>query len=198
MKKLLYVIAFLFVVGVLAGPKDSNTSARLASNASAQTYGGASQVSSAITLTGAFRLAWLLPRIFRLTGSRAIRAGKCVKKWTVVGKLERELISTQPNSDGCKLDERQIVCREFVVSGRDPPTLLDLVEGPFDQIARAVQIRLKRHARPTYRSSALPRLTGGQRLHYRVPDASSSPAHEAIVASRVWPIILRQVAPRCT
>jgi hypothetical protein len=46
MKKLLYVIAFLFVVGVLAGPKDSNTSARLASNASAQTYGGASQVSS--------------------------------------------------------------------------------------------------------------------------------------------------------
>jgi hypothetical protein len=39
MKKLLYVIAVLFVVGVLAGPKDSNTSARLTS---AQTYGGAS------------------------------------------------------------------------------------------------------------------------------------------------------------
>jgi hypothetical protein len=45
MKKILYVIAFLFVVGVLAGPKDSNTSARLASSASAQTY-GATQSSS--------------------------------------------------------------------------------------------------------------------------------------------------------
>ena len=31
-----------------------------------------------------------------------------------------------------------------------------------------------------------------------VPDASLSPAHEAIVASRLWPIVLWQVAPRCT
>ena len=32
-----------------------------------------------------------------------------------------------------------IVGREFVVSGRDTPTLLDLVEKPFDQVARAIQ-----------------------------------------------------------
>jgi hypothetical protein len=33
-------------------------------------------------------LGWLLPRISKLTGSRAIKAGKCVKKWTVVGRLD--------------------------------------------------------------------------------------------------------------
>jgi hypothetical protein len=31
-----------------------------------------------------------------------------------------------------QLDERQIVCREFAVSGRDTPTLLDPDEEPFD------------------------------------------------------------------
>src|ERR1700738_1002868 len=43
----------------------------------------------------------------------------------------------------------------------------------------------------------LPRaiVSGGQRLHDLVPDASLSPAHETIVASRVGPIGLRQVAP---
>jgi hypothetical protein len=98
------------------------------------------QAVAATTSTGVSRLDWLLPRISKLTGSRAIKAGKCVKKWTVVGKLGRGLISAQPNSDRCKHDERQIVCREFVVSGRDTPTLLDLVEEPFEQIARAIQI----------------------------------------------------------
>ena len=33
-----------------------------------------------------------------------------------------------------------IVGREFIMSGRDAPTLLDLIEEPFDQIAIAVQI----------------------------------------------------------
>jgi hypothetical protein len=37
----------------------------------------------------------------------------------------------------------QIVGREPVISGRGTPTLLDLVEGPFDQVACAVQIRAK-------------------------------------------------------
>ena len=37
--------------------------------------------------------------------------------------------------------EGQIVGREFVVSGRDTPTLLDLVEEPFDQVPCAIQIR---------------------------------------------------------
>jgi hypothetical protein len=31
--------------------------------------------------------------------------------------------------------------RELVISGRDAPTLLDLVEEPFDQVARAIQKR---------------------------------------------------------
>src|ERR1700737_2211536 len=38
-------------------------------------------------------------------------------------------------------------------------------------------------------------VSGGQRFHDLVPDASLSPAHEAIVASRVWPIVLWKVAP---
>jgi hypothetical protein len=40
-----------------------------------------------------------------------------------------------------ELDERQIVGREFVVPGRDTPTLLDLVEEPFDQVPRTIQMR---------------------------------------------------------
>jgi hypothetical protein len=35
------------------------------------------------------------------------------------------------------LMKAEIVGRKFVVSGRDTPTLLDVVEEPFDQIARA-------------------------------------------------------------
>src|SRR6476620_12664212 len=58
-----------------------------------------------------------------------------------VDDLGRGLISTQPNSDACEFDERQIVGCELVISGRDTPTLLDLVEEPFDQVARAIQIR---------------------------------------------------------
>ena len=56
-------------------------------------------------------------------------------------RLGRGLISTQPNADGCELDEGQIVDREFVISGRDATALLNLVEEPFDQVARAIQIR---------------------------------------------------------
>src|SRR5258708_29930652 len=41
-------------------------------------------------------------------------------------------------------------------------------------------------------------VSGGKRFHDLVPDASLSPAHKAIVASRVWPIVLWQVAPWCT
>jgi hypothetical protein len=33
-----------------------------------------------------------------------------------------------------------MVGRKFVVSGRDTPTLLDLVEEPFDQVARTIQM----------------------------------------------------------
>jgi hypothetical protein len=55
--------------------------------------------------------------------------------------LGRGLISTQPNADGCELDEGQIIGCQLVISSRDTPTLLDLVEEPFDQVARAVQVR---------------------------------------------------------
>ena len=37
-----------------------------------------------------------------------------------------------------EIDEGQMVGRELVISGRDTPRLLDLVE-PFDQLARAEQ-----------------------------------------------------------
>src|SRR3954453_13645959 len=55
--------------------------------------------------------------------------------------LGRGLISAYPNSDGCEFDERQIVGCEFVISGRATPTLFDLVEEAFDQVARPIQIR---------------------------------------------------------
>ena len=41
-------------------------------------------------------------------------------------------------------------------------------------------------------------MTGRQRFHDPVPDASLPPAHEAIVASGAGTIVLRQVAPRGT
>src|ERR1700736_3318016 len=65
--------------------------------------------------------------------------------------------STQPNSDLCEFDERQIVGCELVISGRDTSALLDLVEEPFDEIARTIQIRAEadRVAQP-------PRLSGGR------------------------------------
>jgi len=53
--------------------------------------------------------------------------------------LGRGLISTQPNSDWRQFDERQIVGCELVISGRDTPTLLDLIEEPFDQVARTTR-----------------------------------------------------------
>src|SRR6516162_3584257 len=56
-------------------------------------------------------------------------------------ELGRGLISTQPNAGGCELDEGQIIGCQLVISGRDTPTLLDLVEEPLDQVVRAVQIR---------------------------------------------------------
>jgi len=36
--------------------------------------------------------------------------------------------------DASFLDEGQVIDYEFVVSGRDTPALLDLVEEPFDQV----------------------------------------------------------------
>jgi hypothetical protein len=50
-------------------------------------------------------------------------------------------ISAQPNSNWCEFDERWIVGCEFIIPGRDTPPLFDLVEEPFDQVSRAVQIR---------------------------------------------------------
>ena len=38
-------------------------------------------------------------------------------------------------------DEGKIIDCQLVISSRDTPTLLDLVEEPFDQVARAVQVR---------------------------------------------------------
>ena len=52
--------------------------------------------------------------------------------------LGRGLISAQPNSDRCEFDEHQIVSCELVIPGRNTPTLLDLVEEPFDQVPCAI------------------------------------------------------------
>jgi len=34
------------------------------------------------------------------------------------------------------------------------------------------------------------------RIHHAIPDACLAPAVEAIVGARVWPVSLRQIAPR--
>ena len=52
--------------------------------------------------------------------------------------LPRSQIRIDPS-----LDEGQIVGREFVISGHNTPTLLDVVEELFDQVTRTVQIRAK-------------------------------------------------------
>ena len=41
------------------------------------------------------------------------------------------------------MDEGEVVGRELVVASCDPPTLLDLVEEPLNEVARAVQVRAK-------------------------------------------------------
>jgi hypothetical protein len=61
----------------------------------------------------------------------------------MIENLGRGLISTQPNAYGCELNEGQMIGCQLVISCRDTPTLLDLVEEPFDQVARAVQYGLK-------------------------------------------------------
>jgi hypothetical protein len=37
--------------------------------------------------------------------------------------------------------EGNVVRREFVIARRDPPTLFDPIEEPFDQVARTMEIR---------------------------------------------------------
>ena len=39
------------------------------------------------------------------------------------------------------MNEGQVVGRKFVVTRRDPPTLFDPIEEPFDQVARTVEVR---------------------------------------------------------
>ena len=62
-------------------------------------------------------------------------------------------------------DERRLVDCEFVASGRDTPTLFDLVEEPFDQVARAIS-NLTKEADPilaaTYRQSSMMYTPGRQ------------------------------------
>lgn len=55
------------------------------------------------------------------------------------GGLGRELISSQPDPDGCELDTGVVVFRVLVVADRDSPEVLDLVEEALDETAVAVQ-----------------------------------------------------------
>jgi hypothetical protein len=55
--------------------------------------------------------------------------------------------------DGCDLDEGEIVGCELVVAGGYTTTLLDLVEEPFDQVSRSVEIRAEADSRKDGRPS---------------------------------------------
>jgi len=62
------------------------------------------------------------------------------KHQNISAVLGRGLVNAQPQPYRRKLDEREVVGREFVVPRRDTPTVLDLVEEPLDQISRAVKM----------------------------------------------------------
>src|SRR6266849_5656639 len=82
--------------------------------------------------------------------------------------------------------------RELVISGRDTPTSLDLVEEPFDQVPRAVQMRADadRVFAIWFRLNSRevsPGAGGGTRTHTTLPSrdfkslASTSSATSALV-----------------
>jgi hypothetical protein len=58
----------------------------------------------------------------------------------------------------------------FVVSGRDTPTLLDLVEEPFNQVSGAIQIRAK--ADRVFAISFRPDVSPCSLLAGKLPDPS--------------------------
>ena len=49
----------------------------------------------------------------------------------------------QPNADARELDEGEVVGREFVVSSRDAPALLDLIGESLDPVPRSVKVGAK-------------------------------------------------------
>jgi hypothetical protein len=56
-------------------------------------------------------------------------------------RLERGLVNAEPQPYGCELNESLVVDRKCVVSRRDPPTLFNPVEEPFDQVACTIEVR---------------------------------------------------------
>lgn len=82
-------------------------------------------------------------------------------------RLGRGLINSQPQPDCCKLNEGEVIGREFVVGSRNATTLLDLVEEPLNQISGAIEVeqasdevhRVGPHCfRPRARLATSPRL----------------------------------------
>ena len=51
------------------------------------------------------------------------------------------LTRRQPQSDGRKLNEGKVIGGKLVVARRDPTTLLDPIEEPFDPVAGTIKIR---------------------------------------------------------
>jgi hypothetical protein len=57
-----------------------------------------------------------------VSGARRQSAGDAANAQFETRALGRELINAQPQPDRCKLNEGEIVCREFVIASRDPTT----------------------------------------------------------------------------
>src|SRR5215468_7243384 len=121
------------------------------------------------------------------------------------------------------MEECEVVGRELIVAGCHTPTVLDLVEEPFDQISGPVKIRTEAQflcpislrwdicpgavvagdTGPVLvyaddgRVDHLYRriVVGAQCIHDPVPHASPAPTDEAIVASRARPKTHRQITP---
>jgi len=70
----------------------------------------------------------------RAAASRTGRLGR------MMSNLGRGLINTQPQPDRRELDKGKVIRCEFVVPGRDPTTMLDLIEEPFDEIAGSIEM----------------------------------------------------------
>jgi hypothetical protein len=134
-------------------------------------------------------------------------------------RLGRGLISPYPETDRSKLDKGKVIGSALVIAGRKRRHCLILLKNRSTRLrdrqrsARLVHLasgayavhdfrRFTPHAVRAY-NGRIDRLHGRilsrrQAIHDPIPDASPSPANEAIVASRRRSIALRQIAPRRT
>ena len=102
------------------------------------------------------------------------------------------------------MDEGKVICCELIIARRDPPTLLDLVEEPLDQIAGAIKVAAKANwlrpvpprrdvCRCAMLADASPAPLSGHRGHWPEPALNGSVAIDPTetLAALNSPIVIR-------